>query len=104
MEMNRRDALKMLGAAAGAALAPGRASAQSGEIPVGSLLDGTGPINIYGLPMIESTKFAIDDINAQGGVLGRRLRLVQLDAQSKDRKSTRLNSSHQIISYAVFCL
>ena len=43
MEMNRRDALKMLGAAAGAALAPGRASAQSGEIPVGSLLDGTGP-------------------------------------------------------------
>src|SRR5438552_6899453 len=25
-------------------------------------------------------------------------------AQSLDRKSTRLNSSHQIISYAVFCL
>src|SRR5258708_14709755 len=25
-------------------------------------------------------------------------------AQGKDRKSTRLNSSHQIISYAVFCL
>src|SRR5258708_23667999 len=24
--------------------------------------------------------------------------------QSQDRKSTRLNSSHQIISYAVFCL
>src|SRR5258708_19250464 len=24
--------------------------------------------------------------------------------QSPDRKSTRLNSSHQIISYAVFCL
>src|SRR5258708_9439861 len=25
-------------------------------------------------------------------------------ASKKDRKSTRLNSSHQIISYAVFCL
>src|SRR5258708_17351838 len=25
-------------------------------------------------------------------------------AEGKDRKSTRLNSSHQIISYAVFCL
>src|SRR5258708_25356176 len=24
--------------------------------------------------------------------------------QNRDRKSTRLNSSHQIISYAVFCL
>src|SRR5574341_2011361 len=27
-----------------------------------------------------------------------------LDAGSPDRKSTRLNSSHQLISYAVFCL
>src|SRR5438552_14078568 len=26
------------------------------------------------------------------------------DSFSRDRKSTRLNSSHQIISYAVFCL
>src|SRR5947208_11057889 len=26
------------------------------------------------------------------------------DEQALDRKSTRLNSSHQIISYAVFCL
>src|SRR2546426_8558784 len=26
------------------------------------------------------------------------------DAQGKDRKSTRLNSSHLVISYAVFCL
>src|SRR5258708_30290930 len=25
-------------------------------------------------------------------------------SKSRDRKSTRLNSSHQIISYAVFCL
>src|SRR5258708_40269744 len=29
---------------------------------------------------------------------------VRHDAQPRDRKSTRLNSSHQIISYAVFCL
>src|SRR5258708_8449316 len=27
-----------------------------------------------------------------------------IEAGAKDRKSTRLNSSHQIISYAVFCL
>src|SRR5438552_13988258 len=30
--------------------------------------------------------------------------LEQLPATHQDRKSTRLNSSHQIISYAVFCL
>src|SRR5258708_29970581 len=28
----------------------------------------------------------------------------QIDTTTGDRKSTRLNSSHQIISYAVFCL
>src|SRR5258708_8385081 len=28
----------------------------------------------------------------------------EMDSMSEDRKSTRLNSSHQIISYAVFCL
>src|SRR5258708_10433409 len=32
------------------------------------------------------------------------LRLNQAGVPVEDRKSTRLNSSHQIISYAVFCL
>src|SRR5437879_9104665 len=29
---------------------------------------------------------------------------IKTDAQRRDRKSTRLNSSHRCISYAVFCL
>src|SRR5438552_14325494 len=33
-----------------------------------------------------------------------RLLLAAQQAMFQDRKSTRLNSSHQIISYAVFCL
>src|SRR5207244_12708134 len=32
------------------------------------------------------------------------LRALMEDGSELDRKSTRLNSSHQIISYAVFCL
>src|SRR5258708_13828490 len=32
------------------------------------------------------------------------LSFVRSSNQIRDRKSTRLNSSHQIISYAVFCL
>src|SRR5438552_18680003 len=35
--------------------------------------------------------------------LGRAVRRLRL-RRTADRKSTRLNSSHQIISYAVFCL
>src|SRR5207244_4958657 len=30
--------------------------------------------------------------------------IYRMDSINSDRKSTRLNSSHQIISYAVFCL
>src|SRR5258708_17944475 len=33
-----------------------------------------------------------------------RLRRTSWHTEGSDRKSTRLNSSHQIISYAVFCL
>src|SRR2546426_3515723 len=36
--------------------------------------------------------------NRQGGATG------SVDGATKDRKSTRLNSSHLVISYAVFCL
>src|SRR5258708_11151971 len=45
-----------------------------------------------------------------GEIRGQRLRLVVIPhpfeegVADGDRKSTRLNSSHQIISYAVFCL
>src|SRR5258708_24945105 len=38
---------------------------------------------------------------------GRHMHWIRVDAYyqgDRDRKSTRLNSSHQIISYAVFCL
>src|SRR5438552_9054564 len=36
--------------------------------------------------------------------VGEALERERVDAELRDRKSTRLNSSHQIISYAVFCL
>jgi len=88
MLISRRYAVRsVLGAGvglAGAALA-GRRSAAADEIPVGSILDATGPINIYGLPMIDATRFAVDAINEAGGVLGRKLNLLQTDCQSNNQ-------------------
>src|SRR5258708_16374969 len=43
-----------------------------------------------------------DKVVKLGGRISRKRR--HLCAAFQDRKSTRLNSSHQIISYAVFCL
>src|SRR5918911_719718 len=67
---------------AGPVVLPAQSSVAGGTITVGSILDATGPINIYGKPMIDATRMAIDDINAHGGVLGRQVRLVQYDGQS----------------------
>jgi urea transport system substrate-binding protein len=93
-EVSRRRFLTISAIAAGGVLAGcnrgnggngGAGSADEEEaIAVGSILDATGPINIYGTPMVDSTKFAIDDINANGGVLGRRLQLLHRDGQSDD--------------------
>src|SRR5258708_39738738 len=47
-------------------------------------------------------------VRSQAWRLGRpercQFRCRQVAYRNRDRKSTRLNSSHQIISYAVFCL
>src|SRR5207244_12867064 len=42
--------------------------------------------------------------SSSSGSLPRARRYHSLSQATEDRKSTRLNSSHQIISYAVFCL
>src|SRR5256885_12073384 len=50
---------------------------------------------------------AVHGVAYGGGLqlaLGADIRLVADDARLSDRKSTRLNSSHLVISYAVFCL
>lgn len=66
----------------------GDGDAEGEEIVVGAILDETGPINIYGLPKIDATKLAIKNINENGGVLGRQLRLVLQDAQSTNENYT----------------
>ena len=58
------------------------APADTEPVRVGSLLDETGPLNIYGTPMADATRLAIAAINAEGGVLGRQLELVALDSKS----------------------
>src|SRR2546426_8488026 len=48
-----------------------------------------GPLELYDLPVV-GARLAVQDF---GGAV-----------RVQDRKSTRLNSSHLVISYAVFCL
>src|SRR2546426_9126268 len=114
MDKNRRHLIKSIGAAAASSLAApylNLAHAQGSPIPLGVALPLTGNAGAYGPDMAEAAKRTAAKINAGGGVLGRKLELFIEDSESsaavaanQDRKSTRLNSSHLVISYAVFCL
>src|SRR5258708_11219899 len=59
------------------------------------------PAPMNRLPPMSATSFPPPDFELDDALYARAL--TWSDAQA-DRKSTRLNSSHQIISYAVFCL
>ena len=57
-----------------------------GTVEVTSILDVTGPLNGFGLGMQDATRLAVKDINASGGVLGKKLHLNELDSQSDNAK------------------
>lgn len=82
----RRSVLKGAALGAGAVLLskPGilRAAEQE-EIQVASMFDLTGNLNIYGVQQMNVSKYAIDAINQNGGVLGKKLVLNAFDTQSK---------------------
>ena len=80
------------GGGAGGQAGGGQAGGGQGDIAVGSVLDETGPLNIYGKPMADATKLAIKDINDSGGVLGRKLKLVAYDTQSDNAKYTQFTN------------
>ena len=82
MKFTRRDFLQAAGAATVAGSLPTVAFSQGTEIKLGSILDNSGNLDIYGKPMVLATKLAVDEINEAGGLLGRKIKLIQYDSQS----------------------
>jgi branched-chain amino acid transport system substrate-binding protein len=86
MAITRRRFLKAAGIAAGAAAVAGtprRAFTAGPDIKLGSLLDNSGNLDAYGKPMVMATQLAVEEINAAGGLLGRKIKLIQYDTQSE---------------------
>lgn len=71
-----------VGLLATAACGSSAGQAETEPIKVASLVDTTGALNGYGLPMAAAAKLAVEDINSNGGILGRPLELQELDGQS----------------------
>src|SRR2546430_12800108 len=52
---------------------------------------------------IESETYCIDPAKVEAAITPKTRAVLAVDLYGQDRKSTRLNSSHSQISYAVFC-
>ncbi|MSR32796.1 MAG: hypothetical protein EXR99_14970 [Gemmataceae bacterium] len=59
-------------------------------IPVGILHDLSGTMRESGESVKEATHFAIEEINAQGGILGRRLKAIDRDGKSQPEEYPKL--------------
>lgn len=83
--MERRTFLKAgvaaAGFAAGATLLPSWAMAAD-TIRIGTLFDTSGPLSVFGVNKLRCLQFGVEEINAAGGLLGRKIELVNRDTQS----------------------
>jgi branched-chain amino acid transport system substrate-binding protein len=75
--------------------APAPETAEEEPITIGAVFNATGWMAAYDQPPRSAAMLAIDDINAQGGVLGRQLELMELDG--KTDPATVGNAARQLI-------
>lgn len=72
-----------------AGLVPFAAAAES-TIKIGFPIPLSGPAAVYGAPITKGAEMAIQEINAKGGVLGRKLELVERDSKANADEAVRL--------------
>jgi len=84
MRVTRRKILQTAAGTAALSAIGGPTFAQpgAGEIVIGSLHDLSGGLDVVGKPMEEALQLAVEEINATGGLLGRKVRVVTLDTQT----------------------
>ena len=81
MTLNRRNFLASGTALCGTLMMP-RISMAADSIKLGSILDTSGIFDAYGKPMDIGMRLAVDQINADGGLLGRKIEIIAYDTQS----------------------
>lgn len=86
---DRRTLLTGVAALAGLSALPGRALAQGAPIKIGTLTPLTGAGGPYGPVMVKAVKAVVDEVNAAGGVLGRKVELISEDDQTNPEAGVR---------------
>jgi branched-chain amino acid transport system substrate-binding protein len=85
MQLDRRTFLQSAAAASALSVSgiAGRAFAADGDIKLASIHDLSGLFDIYGKSMDQAVMLAIDEINAAGGLIGKKVEQVTYDTQSQ---------------------
>jgi len=77
-------------------------SATSNTIAIGTIMPISGPVSTYGIQSRDASQMAIDEINAAGGVLGKKLQLYVEDDEATPEKTvnafTKLVTQHKIVA------
>src|ERR1700694_1979120 len=73
------------------------------EIVIGTHQDLSGPIKVWGVPVSNGMKMAVEEINAAGGINGRKLKLV-LEDNGYDPKRAVLASQKMIEKDKIFAM
>lgn len=87
MKITRRAALAL---PVGVLAAPHIAAAQSGPIKIGVPIPLSGPAALYGDPAVKGAHMFVQEINAAGGVLGRKLELIVRDSKASPDEAVRV--------------
>jgi len=66
---------------------PGLAAAQSDTVKIGAVLSVTGPASFLGEPEKNTVQMMVDQVNAAGGVIGKKLEVVILDDETDVNKA-----------------
>src|SRR5713101_2336094 len=74
---------------AAASLSPSAVLAE-GPIKIGFPMPLSGPTAVYGVPILKGAEMAVDEINAKGGVLGRKIELLSRDSKANADEAVRL--------------
>lgn len=79
-----------LGLVCAAAMSMPLAAFAADTIKIGFPIPLSGPTAVYGEPILKGAQMAVDEINAKGGVLGRKLELIARDSKANADEAVRL--------------
>ncbi len=85
MTISRRQAIAWGSATVAGSFFPRFAFSQGNAIKIGTICDTSGPMQPFGTQKLQCIQLAVEEINAAGGLLGRKVELVSYDAQSNDQ-------------------